>query len=103
MQAMSQIGDRGVVWILLGVFLIARDKTRPAGVALLLALLCAHLLGNEVLKPSSTAPARATCTPGSCISSPGRGARPSPRAIPLPPLPRPWRWLSSATGRGRWR
>ena len=51
MQAASSVGDRGVVWILLGIFLIARDKTRPAGIAVLLALLCAHVLGNEVLKP----------------------------------------------------
>ena len=83
MQAMSQIGDRGVVWILLGVFLIARDKTRPAGVALLLALLCAHLLGNEVLKPLFDRPRPCDIYPGELhlISRPGGSSFPSGHTI----------------------
>ena len=47
---MTHLGDGGVFWILLGIILLFSKKTRPAGVAALLALLVGALITNVCLK-----------------------------------------------------
>ena len=49
-KAVTHLGDGGVFWILLGIILLFSKKTRPAGVAALLALLVGALLTNVCLK-----------------------------------------------------
>ena len=49
-KAVTHLGDGGVFWILLGIILLFAKKTRPAGVAALLALLVGALITNVCLK-----------------------------------------------------
>ena len=49
-KAVTHLGDGGVFWILLGIILLFSKKTRPAGVAALLALLVGALITNVCLK-----------------------------------------------------
>ena len=49
-KAVTHLGDGGVFWILLGIILLFSKKTRPAGVAALLALLVGPLHTNVCLK-----------------------------------------------------
>ncbi|MBR5047806.1 MAG: phosphatase PAP2 family protein [Eubacterium sp.] len=51
MTAVSFLGDKGLVWIVLVLILLAIPKTRPAGKVLVLALAVEILLTNLVLKP----------------------------------------------------
>lgn len=46
----TELGDRGFVWIVLGIIFLFPRKTRRAALLSLLSLVCAHLLCNEVLK-----------------------------------------------------
>lgn len=46
----SKLGDKGIIWILLGIIFLFPRKTRRAAIISLVSLLCAHLLCNEVLK-----------------------------------------------------
>ena len=46
----TKLGDRGIIWIVLGIIFLFPKKTRRAAILSLLSLLCAHLLCNEVLK-----------------------------------------------------
>ncbi len=50
MLKITHLGDKGFIWIVLGVILLLPKKTRRAGFLSLLALLSAHLLCNCVLK-----------------------------------------------------
>lgn len=50
MIRITGLGNHGIIWIIIGVVLLFPRKTRRAGILSLLALLCAHLLCNEVLK-----------------------------------------------------
>ena len=47
----THLGDAGVFWILLCVALLCVKKTRRAGVAMAVALVCDLLLCNVLLKP----------------------------------------------------
>lgn len=47
----TRLGDHGAVWLVLAAICLARRKTRPCGVAMLLALLLSLLVGNLTLKP----------------------------------------------------
>lgn len=49
--AWTHLGDRGVLFLLLGVGLLAAPRTRPVGVRVLLALLLGGLCTNLALKP----------------------------------------------------
>ena len=50
MLFITKLGDKGLVWIVIGVVLLFPRKTRRAALLSLVSLLCAHLLCNEVLK-----------------------------------------------------
>ena len=50
MTWITGLGDRGLIWIIIGVLLLIPKKTRRTGLLSLLSLLCAHLLCNMVLK-----------------------------------------------------
>lgn len=50
MTRLTALGDHGIIWIVLGLVLLIPKRTRRAGILSLLALLCAHLLCNYVLK-----------------------------------------------------
>ncbi len=50
MLFITKLGDKGFIWIVLGVIFLFPRKTRRAALLSLLALVCAHLLCNEVLK-----------------------------------------------------
>ena len=51
MPYVTRLGDSGVVWIVLAVFLLFGRKYRKAGIALLCALLLDILICNGLLKP----------------------------------------------------
>lgn len=46
----TKLGDKGIIWIIIGVILLFPRKTRRVALLSLVSLLCAHLLCNEVLK-----------------------------------------------------
>lgn len=46
----THLGDHGIIWIVIGVILLFPRKTRRAAITALIALICAHLLCNMVLK-----------------------------------------------------
>lgn len=50
MLFITKLGDKGIIWIVLGIIFLIPRKTRRAALLSLLALVCAHLLCNEVLK-----------------------------------------------------
>lgn len=50
MLFITKLGDKGIIWIVLGVIFLIPRKTRRAAILSLVALACAHLLCNEVLK-----------------------------------------------------
>ena len=50
MVKITHLGDKGFIWVVIGVVLLFPRKTRRAGILSLLALLSAHLLCNYVLK-----------------------------------------------------
>ncbi len=47
----THLGDKGAVWIALGILLCFFKKTRKAGVCVLVALLFGAFVGNLALKP----------------------------------------------------
>ena len=48
---LTTLGDRGLVWIGLGVLMLCTKKYRPCGITLLCALFLGFLCGNVILKP----------------------------------------------------
>ncbi|HHT24283.1 MAG TPA: phosphatase PAP2 family protein [Clostridiaceae bacterium] len=46
----TTLGNKGYLWIALGIILIIFNKTRKTGLLLLISLLISHLLNNFVLK-----------------------------------------------------
>ena len=50
-KAITFLGEGGLIWIALGLCLIAYKKTRWVGISVLLALLFSLLVGNVTLKP----------------------------------------------------
>ena len=50
MLLLSQLADKGLLWLALAAVLVAVRRTRRAGVALLVALMLGHVLGNGALK-----------------------------------------------------
>ena len=50
MQFITSLGNAGLIWIVLAVVLLFRRKTRPCGIAMLLALLLGLLIGNVWMK-----------------------------------------------------
>ncbi|SEP37265.1 phosphatase PAP2 family protein [Propionispora vibrioides] len=48
---LSAIGNSGIIWIVLGIALLAVKKYRWLGVTVLLALVMSLVLGNGILKP----------------------------------------------------
>ena len=50
MKFITSLGNKGIIWIIIGVILLFPKKTRRAGILSLLALLSAHLLCNCLLK-----------------------------------------------------
>ena len=50
-KAITFLGEGGLIWIALGLCLIAYKKTRWVGITVLLALLFSLLVGNVTLKP----------------------------------------------------
>lgn len=50
MVFVSTIGNSGMVWILLGLFLAVMPKYRKAGIWMLVAMLFSFLIGNILLK-----------------------------------------------------
>ena len=51
MTFITHLGDKGLVWICLGIVLLFFKKTRKAGFTLLIALLIELLIANITLKP----------------------------------------------------
>lgn len=47
----STLGDKGIIWIILGVCLLVYKPTRKVGLYTLLCLLAMQVVGNMVLKP----------------------------------------------------
>ena len=47
---LTWLGDYGGIWLLLGVLLVLRRKSRPLGLAILLSWLLAALVGSGLLK-----------------------------------------------------
>lgn len=50
-KAITLLGEGGLIWIALGLCLVAYKKTRWVGISVLLALLFSLLVGNLTLKP----------------------------------------------------
>jgi undecaprenyl-diphosphatase len=50
MVFITKLGDAGLIWILIGCGMLAVKKYRPYGVLVLLALIMAFLLGDQVIK-----------------------------------------------------
>lgn len=50
MLFITKLGDKGFIWIVVGIIFLFPKKTRRAALLSLLSLVCAHLLCNEVLK-----------------------------------------------------
>lgn len=50
MKIFTVIGEGGIVWIFLGLLLLARKQTRKAGAVVLLALIFSLIAGNVLLK-----------------------------------------------------
>lgn len=46
----TALGDKGILWIFIGVILLCTKKYRKAGLLLLLSLLACFLIGNVALK-----------------------------------------------------
>lgn len=46
----TALGDKGFLWILIGVFFLCTKKYRKAGLLLLLSLLASFIVGNVTLK-----------------------------------------------------
>ncbi|MGI6093879.1 MAG: phosphatase PAP2 family protein [Lachnospiraceae bacterium] len=46
----TSLGNGGIIWILLGVVLLCREKSRPMGILVLLALVLDYLSCNVILK-----------------------------------------------------
>lgn len=51
MRFVTFLGEKGWVWILLGVLLLCMEKRRPGGIAVLAALLLDLVAANLLLKP----------------------------------------------------
>lgn len=51
MGLFTTLGEKGIVWIALGLALLCFKKTRRAGIAVLLALILGALMCNVTLKP----------------------------------------------------
>ncbi len=49
-KAITHLGDRGAIWLFLGVLLLFFEKSRRAGLLLLFSLLLSLLLNNMILK-----------------------------------------------------
>ncbi|MDR0648956.1 MAG: phosphatase PAP2 family protein [Synergistaceae bacterium] len=47
----TRMGDGGILWLLLSALLVCREKTRHAGLALLLCVTVCAAIGNLALKP----------------------------------------------------
>lgn len=50
MVFITSLGDRGIFWILVSLFLLINKKTRKAGILTLAALLLNQILGEGILK-----------------------------------------------------
>lgn len=50
-QIITALGEGGIIWIVLALFLLLWKKTRVIGVTMLIALLLCLLVGNLTLKP----------------------------------------------------
>ena len=50
-RILTALSDKGLIWILMGLLLLAFPKTRKVGVTVLLALLMSLAIGNGILKP----------------------------------------------------
>lgn len=50
-SAITHLGDKGIVWIVLALILLCIRRTRPLGVCMALALIFDLLLCNMILKP----------------------------------------------------
>ena len=51
MLGLSKMGNAGIVWIILGIFLLFLKKYRWVGVTVALALAISLIVGNGILKP----------------------------------------------------
>lgn len=47
----TTLGNKGIIWIVLGVVLLLRKRTRRLGIMVLLALAMCLIIGNITLKP----------------------------------------------------
>jgi len=52
MLLLSHVGNIGLIWIVLAIFLLCIKEYRVTGIAILLGLLISLTLGNGILKPS---------------------------------------------------
>lgn len=50
MAFLSHMGDKGIFWIALGLFLLFFAKTRPTGFRVLLSIILTFIIGNLILK-----------------------------------------------------
>lgn len=50
-QFITHLGDKGIIWIALGLLLCFFKKTRKIGICVLVALLFGVIIGNLALKP----------------------------------------------------
>ena len=50
MKVVTTLGNGGVIWIIIGLFLLIRKSTRKTGAVVLLALVFCLLIGNVFLK-----------------------------------------------------
>lgn len=50
MVGLTTLGNAGIIWIIVGIILLARKKSRVAGVMLLSSLLLGLIVGNGIMK-----------------------------------------------------
>lgn len=47
----THLGDAGTVWILIAVILLFTKKYRKAGIGMLIVMLIANIIGDQIIKP----------------------------------------------------
>ncbi len=49
-STITQLGDSGIIWIIIGIFLLLNKKTKKTGILMLVTLALGSLLGTHLLK-----------------------------------------------------
>ena len=51
MVFITTLGNAGMIWIVLAIFMLCSKKYRKTGIVLAIGLICSLLIGNVILKP----------------------------------------------------